>query len=223
MEENKTRVKRRRAYLERKRRAQRKKNILIYKRIRALIILISLIILICVTLKSVTTQTECLNVEETKQSEQGQESSDFKYLKEIPLSEHYQKFVWELCKEKNVSPFLIYGIIERESAFDEKAVSKDGQDIGLMQIRKMNHEWLNGVFDYELNYMNAYDNTSAGVYMFTELLKKNNGDIVKSLMCYNMGETGAKEAIENGVNKTNYTDKVLEYAEKWEEIYNGCC
>lgn len=155
------------------------------------------------------------NIEEIKQE------NEYKILNEVPLDENWQKFANDICKENNVPLELLYALIEIESSFKPDVKSADGKDYGLMQIREINHGWINDYFGYELNYKDPYDSVKAGMLMFSNLLEKQNGDITKALMCYNMGETGAKRAWNNGIYHTSYTEKVESKMNEWSALLNG--
>ena len=45
-------------------------------------------------------------------------------------------------------------------------------------------------------------------------------DPAKVLMAYNLGETGAKNLWDRGIYNTSYTDKILNYANKFQEELN---
>lgn len=148
-------------------------------------------------------------------------SNGFEYIEEIPLDENLQRYVWDLCTVNEVSPFLVYGVIQQESGFRTNALSSDGKDYGLMQIREINHDWLNKSFGYELDYSDPYDNIMAGIKMIKGHLENRNGDITEALMCYNMGATGASNAWNKGIYSTEYSRNVVEYMNNWESIYKG--
>lgn len=141
------------------------------------------------------------------------------YIEEIPLDEEWQRFVYDLCEEYNVPVTLVYGVIKQESGFDPDAVSYDGHDYGLMQIRDSNHEWLNSLVGYELDYKDAYDNVKAGIKLLSGLCDTYNDDYVKVLMAYNMGPTGASKLWHKGVNSTKYTERVMENKKYFEEVF----
>lgn len=158
-------------------------------------------------------------VKEENEKARLEEETGFKFLEEIPLEEELQEFIWNECEEREVPVFLVYALIEQESGFNPDAVGVDGKDIGLMQIREINHESLRDKVGYNLDFSNAFDNAKAGIYMISDLLKDNDGNIVNALMCYNMGPTGAKRAWSKGITETEYTNKITENMIKWESVY----
>jgi hypothetical protein len=63
------------------------------------------------------------------------------------------------AEKAEVSPLVMIGIIQHESEFKARAISKDGEDYGLLQIRARNYggnkEWL----------LNATHNIRVGAYL----------------------------------------------------------
>ena len=168
--------------------------------------------------KELTTCTKVKALEVIEVAEEKED--DFIYVEEIPLDEEWQRFVWNMCEEANISVSLVYGVIKQESGFIPDAVSYDGHDFGLMQIRDSNHEWLNGLVGEDLNYKDEYDNVKAGVRLLSDLCDTYDGDEVKALMAYNMGPTGASKLWNKGVYSTQYTEKVMNNQEHVEEVLN---
>ena len=126
---------------------------------------------------------------------------------DVPLDEDLQEYIFYLSDSYGLDHTLVLAVIQTESDFDPKAVSPDGEDWGLMQINEVNHAWLEeelGVKDF----LDPYQNVQAGTYMLAKLFEKYD-HTEQVLMAYNMGETGARRAWENGACWTNYVDKVL--------------
>lgn len=140
----------------------------------------------------------------------------FEYIKGIPLSFDIQEYIWDICLENEIDPYLIYAMIEVESGYDEDAVSADNHDYGLMQIRTVNHTWINDMLDDELDYLNAKDNVAAGVFLLSELYEKyyDNSGVHCVLMAYNMGEGGAKSIWAKGQFSSKYSRKVVKVYEE---------
>lgn len=170
---------------------------------------------------TISTKVEVKDAIKVENAKEAKEENEYKILKEVPLDENWQKFANDICKENNVPLELLYALIEIESGFKPDVKSADGKDYGLMQIREINHGWINDYFGYELNYKDPYDSVKAGMLMLSNLLEKQNEDITKALMCYNMGETGAKRAWNNGVYHTSYTEKVESKMNEWSALLNG--
>lgn len=152
--------------------------------------------------------TETIEVEvPTLKADRLPDTTDVFYY-DIPLSENLQRYIFEICESENVPVALVLAMIEHESAFNPEAVS-DTNDYGLMQINKVNHEWLEEEYRCA-DMMNPYQNVFCGIKIIGTYLKKYSGDFNKALMAYNMGDYGARIAWENGVTGTNYSTRVIE-------------
>lgn len=139
-------------------------------------------------------------------------------LFDIPLSESLQVYIYEICAEKEVPVSLILAMIEQESGFNPEAISATG-DYGLMQINKVNHEWLQE--DYRCaDMLDPYQNVFCGISIISSYIKKYE-NLEKALMAYNMGDYGAQKAWGNGITSTKYSEKILTLMEKYEEVSNG--
>ncbi len=126
---------------------------------------------------------------------------------DVPLSEDLQDYIRELCKKHDVPMSLIMAMIEVESSFRSDVISGTN-DYGLMQINKINHEWLTeeyGITDF----LDPYQNVFCGITIIAGHLEKTDGDIALALMRYNCGATGAKRLWDKGIYSTSYTEKIL--------------
>lgn len=126
---------------------------------------------------------------------------------DVPLSEAIQDYIRMLSMEYSVPEELVLAMIEVESSFRPNVISSTG-DYGYMQINECNHEDLKdelGVTDF----LDPYQNILCGVYILSGHLEKTDGDIVKALMRYNNGPTGAYRLWEQGVYETSYTKKIM--------------
>lgn len=129
----------------------------------------------------------------------------------VECDEAAQEVIFGICKDHGVAFPLVMAIIERESHFDADARSATG-DSGMMQINDCNLEAL-AAQGYE-NMFDLYDNVSAGAWMLSELFKKHE-DTTLVLMCYNMGERGAQDALAAGVTETDYTREITSRAQEF--------
>lgn len=130
------------------------------------------------------------------------------------LSEDLQEFTFYLCKGYYIDYSFAMAVMFRESSFNTGAVSADGHDHGLFQIRDVNNEWLEetiGVTDMN----DPYQNIRAGLFMLRRLFEKYD-DPARVLMAYNMGEYGASMLWEQGVYETTFTRRIFETADKYE-------
>ncbi len=152
------------------------------------------------------------------------ETSEFEYTADefIPancgLSDELQEYTYYLCKAYSIDYNFALAVMLTESGFDVNAVSADGHDIGLMQIRDVNNEYLYktiGITDT----WDPYQNIHAGLYILRGLFEKYDSPSLV-LMAYNMGERGASLLWDVGVYETNYTRDVLTSAESFAEMQN---
>ena len=128
----------------------------------------------------------------------------------VNAAESVESIVIDVAEEYEIAPSLILAMAHVESNMNPKAVSKTG-DHGLMQINKINHEWLSE----ELGITDWYDvrqNTEAACYVINWLRYNYDEcqDVYCCLMAYNMGIGNARKLWEQGIYKSEYSDKVLE-------------
>lgn len=143
------------------------------------------------------------------------EQIKFTYDSSVPLPASLQYWISGLCFDYGIDPYFVYAIIERESYYGKYTVSKDKHDYGIMQIRDVNHDWLNKAFSQEINYKDDYENTMAGIYLLNKLIiKYNSYGVDRILMSYNMGETGAKNAWDAGTHSSQYSKDVMQYYDR---------
>ena len=124
------------------------------------------------------------------------------------LSTDLQEYTWLLCKANNIDYSLVMALMKHESQYDASVVSTTN-DYGLMQINKINHEWLSeelGITDY----LDEKQNINAGVYILGNLFEKYQ-DTSKVLMAYNMGESNAKKLWKDGIYESRYSRKIMQY------------
>lgn len=137
------------------------------------------------------------------------------YTDDIPLTNGYQCYAQDTCRQYDVPYALVLGMIEVESDFVEDAWS--GCAYGWMQINPINYDWLRELgIDPEI----PSGNIRAGVLMIGDLLDRYE-DVHKALMAYNCGETGAAELWEDGYESSSYSRKVIAAANRWNELLYG--
>ena len=135
------------------------------------------------------------------------------------LSEELQEFTYYMCRAYYIDFDFAMALMLSESSFNADAVSQDGHDFGLMQIRDCNNDWLKeelGVTDM----LNPYENIRAGLYILRGLFEKYN-DSSKVVMAYKMGEYGASVLWDKGVYETTASQRVLAQADKFAAERNG--
>jgi soluble lytic murein transglycosylase len=112
----------------------------------------------------------------------------------FPLS--YTDKIHENSEQNNLNPVIVYGLIRRESAFNEKATSPTGAR-GLMQImprtgrdiaRRLNERWggKNSLY-------NPVTNIKYGSYYYQKLLTQFDGHYALALAAYNAGPERVKK------------------------------
>ena len=119
------------------------------------------------------------------------------------LSEELQEFTYYMCRAYYIDFDFAMSLMFSESSFNAAAVSQDGHDFGLMQIRDCNNDLLN-----------PYENIRAGLYILRGLFEKYN-DSSKVVMAYKMGEYGASVLWDKGVYETTASQRVLAQADKF--------
>lgn len=129
------------------------------------------------------------------------------YLREdIPLSEELQKYTYSVCKSKEVSYEMVLAMIEKESNYDETAVSETG-DYGLMQIN------INAQNMTKEEALKPEKNIEKGVEIISKLMDKYKEPNI-ALMAYNCGESGAEKLWNNGIYSTKYSLEIMQKAEE---------
>ncbi len=139
---------------------------------------------------------------------------DFKAI-DIPLNKDEQEFLYLISKDYGISYPFILALIDTESGFNKEAISTT-EDYGLMQINRVNHNWLKETLQVK-NLLDANDNIRCGALILQNLFSKYSTE-EEVLMAYNMGQSGAKKLWDKGVYNTNYSDKVLETKKKYEDM-----
>ena len=143
------------------------------------------------------------------------EVSDIDYF-DVPFSHSLQRYLFEVCADEEVPVTLILAMIEHESQFNPEVISKT-DDYGLLQINVVNHSMLAEKYR-AADMLDPYQNIYCGVRIIGGYLKKYDGDTVKALMAYNMGDYGARKAWANNITSTAYTDIILSLQSQYEGV-----
>lgn len=132
---------------------------------------------------------------------------------DVPIDLELLDHISGLSADYEIPVELILAVIEKESSFNEKAVSAVGAK-GLMQIMPEYHKdrmkklGCNNLFDPK-------QNVTVGVDFLAELIEKNGGNLNKALTAYNFGQNGANNIFfSKGKESSYYSRSVLETAEK---------
>ena len=128
---------------------------------------------------------------------------------DIPLDKDLQDHIFEICKERDIDPAIVIGIIERESDFRPKLMGDGGKSYGLMQVMK---KWHVGRMKKlgVTNLKDPYQNVLVGIDYLDELIDRDRG-VEWALMAYNGGPSYANRKSASGV-VTDYARGVLGYA-----------
>ncbi len=160
-----------------------------------------------------------VEVENTEVTFKNHKNFKFKPLN-VELDKGIQEFIFYISESYEIDFTLIIALIEYESNFNPKVISKTG-DYGLMQINKMNHKWLGRTLGIN-DFTDPYDNVRAGIYILRNLFDKYGNYPHSVLMAYNLGESGAYKLWDKGIGETNYTIKIMKRAEELKkELKNG--
>jgi len=129
------------------------------------------------------------------------------------LDDATQQMILDKCEEYNIDFAFTMAVIFKESSFRPDADS--GSSVGLMQINRINHEWLSEELGTK-DFWDPEQNVTAGLYMLRMLFEKYE-DPALVLMAYNHGESGAKKLWDKGIYSTDYVEGVLQQADKYNE------
>lgn len=119
-----------------------------------------------------------------------------------------------LTEEYDLPAGLLLAVAETESDFDPDC--RTGKCWGLMQIHSgyaREYADLAGLDEYDL--FDYGDSLRIGAAMMDDYLTRYEGDLHFALMCYNLGEWGARAKRQDGVQSTNYSRKVISRMDKW--------
>ena len=149
------------------------------------------------------------------------QDSGFRYY-QIPevyekgaFPENVQAYLWSLCKERELDYYIVVALIERESGYNPNCTGDSGASKGYMQIQEKWHKWRMDTEDVTDLY-DPYGNIRVGLNFLGDLHDKY-GDWTKVLMCYNMGQSGAKKCWDKGIYSTAYSRRILQRAQEIEQ------
>jgi soluble lytic murein transglycosylase len=117
------------------------------------------------------------------------------------------------AKERDLDPYLIAGLIRRESAFSPEVVSSAGA-VGLMQIMPQTGRGLArgaGLRNYDPDLLKQPEiNVHLGTRYFRSLLDRFDGDLPLVLSAYNAGPTRARrwEELPEAADMDLFTERI---------------
>ena len=133
---------------------------------------------------------------------------------DCPLDFEFQNYIRKICEANDVPMTLILAMISAESSFRPNIISKTN-DYGLMQINVVNHDWLSETYGIT-DFLDPHQNVFAGIQMYLKYYHKY-GEVNMALMAYNHGEAGAKRMWDKGIYETDYTRKVINTKESFDD------
>lgn len=140
------------------------------------------------------------------------------YSEKVPLSYDLQDIMRTACEQYGCPYALALAVAEVESGFDLDAVGAAGE-VGIMQLDPGpgNTYWTSLEKETSQNPTTQAGNIVCGVYLLGDHLARY-GDMEKAVMAYNMGDSGAERAWENGTTSTEHSEKVMEAMARWEAV-----
>ncbi|MCM1213986.1 MAG: lytic transglycosylase domain-containing protein [Lachnospiraceae bacterium] len=137
------------------------------------------------------------------------------YNPSVPLDGDLQAATWRIGSMYGIEPEILYAVMRKESGFNPTAVSGDGHDYGICQIRDVNHGWLQEELG-PLDFMNPEDSITAAAYILADIRDTYGySDWNHILVAYNMGPGNAKNYFAKGNTSSSYSRLVLQYAAEY--------
>lgn len=155
-----------------------------------------------------------------------EEKALIEYIRELTnLNYDDCEFIYNESKSKNIDPFLVLGVIKRESDFNPYAQGVAGER-GLGQLMENTArpvaENMGYVFDPDKLFDARY-NLKLTITQISYLISLYNNDIHKALTAYNRGQQGLIEYMNKNENNnsavSDYSVKVLQFANEYKENF----
>ena len=158
------------------------------------------------------------------------------YLKEKELIEYTHsltnldyddcEFILNECKINNIDPFIVLGVIKRESDFNPNAQGAAGER-GLGQLMENTArpvaENLGYVYDPDKLFDSRY-NLKLTITQIAYLINLYDNDLHMALTAYNRGQQGLIEYMEKSENNSSavsdYSAKVMQFANEYKENFH---
>jgi soluble lytic murein transglycosylase-like protein len=140
------------------------------------------------------------------------------------LDYSYCKFLIEESKDKNIDPFVVLGLLKRESDFNPNAKGAAGE-CGLGQLMENTAVIIAENLGYSYDHNMLLDpefNLKLTITQLSYLKKVYGKDMHKTLTAYNRGQQGLEDYInskdERGIS--DYSLKVLQFAYEYKEAFD---
>lgn len=159
------------------------------------------------------------------------------YLNEQKLTEYIidltslsyddASFLIEECNKNNIDPFIVLGLMKRESNFNQYAVGQAGER-GLGQLMEGTASVIAQNLDYDHNpdkLFNPKYNIKLTITQLSYLYNLYYKDINKTLTAYNRGQQGLSEYMRDKrstydkLSMSDYSVQVLEYSNQLKEEF----
>lgn len=157
------------------------------------------------------------------------------FLEEKELIEYTQKltnldyddcgFIVSECKSKNIDPFIVLGVIKRESDFNPKAQGAAGER-GLGQLMDNTARPVAENLGYAYDSDKLFDaryNLKLTITQISYLINLYDNDVHKALTAYNRGQQGLINYMEGNGNTdsavSDYSFTVLQFAKEYKEDF----
>ena len=148
---------------------------------------------------------------------------------------HYEDLIRTHAAENDLDPAYVASVIMAESSYRSDAVSSVNAQ-GLMQIMPKTGEWLAGKFDETYVEGCLFDpatNLRYGCWYLGFLMDRYDGDMRCSSAAYHSGQGTVDKWLKDpaystdgktldvipGSNANTYVNRILEYYEKYDELY----
>lgn len=149
----------------------------------------------------------------------------------------YTELIRKNAAEQGLEPAYVAAVILAESSYNPNAVSSVNAQ-GLMQIMPDTGEWLAGKFDEEYAegcLFSPETNIKYGCWYLGYLMRRYDGDMRCSSAAYHSGQGKVDQWLSNpaysadgktlsmipGSNADTYVNRILEYYEKYDELYQA--
>ncbi len=135
------------------------------------------------------------------------------------------RYLVQECREKYLDPFLVLGLIKRESDFNTKAVGSGGE-LGLGQLMENTARIIAENLGYSYEHEMLLDpqfNIKLTLTQLSYLKNVYDNDLHKVLTAYNRGQKGLEDYLKSqdvrGIS--DYSLKVLQYAKGFKEEFEN--